>query len=481
MDLQSFAKYREYAIVSLCILLYGCGIILRHSFQPLTEVFRAKPFEMSSAEITKAVTAYYSSYSLLQIPTGIMLQFVSAELSLIIPVFLSGLCAQLVHFCNTYSHLFVVRIALGLTQATCFLSIMTIIQQYFSLHHFAFYSGIALMVGNAAPIITIYQKSLLKTDGIWREPHVALGTAIQCLCIILFILFIIDRKTLIRSLDTHKMDELEQVTNQWCVARSQLTDTIAHETDTNHTTIAIKPESSSSQDSDVHTSFKQKAFAVLSNRYTYLFAFVYCCQCIPQSVLGALWLKDFLCVKFKDTAVDMCEERAQQSAVLTFIGAGLASLLFGYIAKRYHQSNHYINRQLMLLGFALNSVIAIVVYVPSHYFYSRWLLYMCIILHGGAVGTVCVVFTGLRQVHDKNKSADLASGFVASLALAGMSLFGMLFASVLNYVDDKSGAKDGHGHDQVRVMDEDQYNEAFLAIVAVIAMGCTASFFIPKN
>ena len=95
-------------------MLYGCETFLRNSFQPITAVFENPPFEMDKPQITKVFTAFYPSYAMLQIPVGILLQVFSAEISIIFPVILSGVCAELVYICQSYESLLLIRFFMGL-------------------------------------------------------------------------------------------------------------------------------------------------------------------------------------------------------------------------------------------------------------------------------------------------------------------------------------------------------------------------------
>ena len=326
--------------------MYGGETFLRNSFQAITGAFTQSPFNMDKSQITNAVTAFYPSYALLQIPTGILLQVFSAEIAIIFPVLLSGICAQLVYICQSYQSLILIRFLMGLSQTTCFLATLAIIQQYFSLNHVSFYTGIALMVGNLSPLVLLYSARLFDQYRIWREPHLILGCIMQFLCFVLFIAFAIDRKSLINnSLKPHFQDgQLKTTSNTahhesewklWFVPRNKLKnpeETLTHSVNKNSESlnlgkISIETETQSQtpssdpnkinitlnsdrvsldgpkktetqieddDDTDIELTFCQKALAALSNKFTYLFAFIYACQVLPHTVLVQLWLQDYL-------------------------------------------------------------------------------------------------------------------------------------------------------------------------------------------
>ena len=501
--------------------MYGAETFLRNSIQPITDAFTQSPFNMDRSQITNAVTAFYPSYALLQIPTGILLQVFSAEIAIICPVILSGVCAQLIYICRSYQSLIMIRFLMGLSQTTCFLATLAIIQQYFSLNHVSFYTGIALMVGNLSPLVNIYSKRLLDQYDIWRGPHLILGCIMQFLCLVLFIAFAIDRKSLINnSLKPHFEDgELKTTSNTephesqwklWFFPRSKLMNSeeiqtqsvnknseslnlgkISIETQTqtqtpsslNGNKVSLDgPKKKETQieiadgtDTDIELSFCQKALAALSNKFTYLFAFIYACQCIPHSVLMQLWLQNYLCVKYKDLLGNdaiTIKHIAQVITIFGFVGAAIGSLAFGYAAKRFHATNKDINRQIIMFGFILNAMVLLVIYVPYRYhvFSKGFDLYLCTFLHGLALGTISVIFAGTRQVNDKTKSADFASGLVSSLCIGAVGAFGVIFGKILKYVQ----------HDKTDIT-ESEYNKAFLVIAVLITIGFVCSIFVPKN
>ena len=467
---------------------------------------------MNESQITKVFTAFYPSYAALQIPVGILLQVFSAEIAIIFPVILSGICAELVSICNSYESLVIIRFLMGLSQTTCFLATLAIIQQYFSLDHVSLYTGIALMVGNLSPLALL----CAPTVDNWRRPHFILGCIMQFICVMLFIAFAIDRKRLIRnSLQPQfHADEIAAKSGEesrwtlWFVSRDKLSvpDPVNKPSESlNLGKISVEcktpmgtpfgtpkgdkvsidgPKRDIIQTGNVNVgdaqlTFCQKLLAALSNKFTYLFAFVYCCQVIPHTVLVGIWLQKYLSMKFRALLEGDLDYRqnAQMITLLTYIGASFGSFLFGYLAKKYRATNKYINRQIILLGFILNSIIFIVIYIP--YQYHTWSngyhLALCTFLHGMSLGTIPVIFAGTRQVNDRTKSADVASGLVSSICIGAVSGFGIVFSEIIKYVRTDQIRKELLEHEY------ELYNHAFLIIVVMVVIGFVAALFIPAN
>ena len=192
---------------------------------------------------------------------------------------------------------------------------------------------------------------------------------------------------------------------------------------------------------------------------------------------GSIMVTRLSCVKYKDLLGNnptTIKHNAQVITILGFIGAAIGSLAFGYAAKRFHATNKDINRQIIMLGFILNAMVLLVIYVPYQYhvFSKGYDLYLFTFLHGLSIGTISVIFAGTRQVNDRTKSADVASGLVSSLCVGAVFAFGIIFAKILKYVQNDKTTTD---------ITESEYNQAFLVIAALIAIGFVAAIFVPKN
>ena len=211
----------------------------------------------------------------------------------------------------------------------------------------------------------------------------------QCLCIILLIIYCFDRKRIIHKIrNGSNQRNLKQSTGSkdseggdqefegtpswklWTLPRDQLIE-IKHsvavslnrnDSECSKITIGTNTPSDVSEggvrgddeeDSEetmkmdidsmisvnsVLPSYRERAISALTNRYTYLFAVVYGILCIAPTLLGAMWLKTYLVTKWPATKGQLVitEHDGQIINVMTFIGAGMGSILFGWISRRFH-------------------------------------------------------------------------------------------------------------------------------------------------
>ena len=436
----------SYTIIICCIILYGLSNYLRNSRQPLIKsIFPQLGF--TNQQTATIQSAFFYSYAPLMIPIGLFLPKVSSELALIIPLILSGVSAQLVYFARSYNAFVAIGILTGLSQSTCWLAILSIIQQQFSLDSVSLWIGLAQMVGNAAPIACLFLAYLIEEHKIWREPFVYLGFLMQFVCVILFICYVIDRKAIIQTPGW----------KNWFISRDDLMEIDEKKTDLIEIGTSKYP-------------FLKKMFAALANPYNYLLT-VCSFIAIPHVIIPATWLTKYLTLKFDvestTHAVKINSHYAQIIFAVECVGAASGSFLFGFIGKRCGKKYKYLNRMLCCIGFILSSSILFMIYIPAAYHSSYSLLCVFAFIHGSALGVTTIVFSAIRQVNDVHKCADFASSMV--------STFGVIAVSVSHTIIGKLMQRYGES------LKVEEYNQVFYFVVAIQVVGRIASCFVPKN
>ena len=284
-----------------------------------------------------------------------------------------------------------------------------------------------------------------------------MGFLIQFLCFILCISFIIDRKSIIKS-NQITMSEGEMQTEQiiphwkaWLLPR---------------------PHILSAQPPDSKITLCSQIIAALTNPYNFLFASLHSLCCIPQALLGSMWLKEYLEIKFiASPNIQMDKTLAAKISVCSNIGAAVSSLIFGWIGRKYQRTNPYIYRILICIGFVLWSCALLIIYVPASY-HHYWNLFLFSFISGSGLGAVSIIFAAIRMVNDEAKSADIASGLVSSICMAVMfvsyQITGKIFAML------QTEALDGE-------TSVEEFNIVFYYVVISILLGFILSFAVPKN
>lgn len=234
--------------------------------------------------------------------------------------------------------------------------------------------------------------------------------------------------------------------------------------------IAVSVEIQHRLENTTRYSLCRKVVAAMTNPRNYLFALLHSCLCAPQAILGALWLKKYLMVKFQDCDIGMDGTKANMIACMTNIGAAISSLMFGFIGKRYQKQYPSTYRVLVMSGFILWSTALLMIYIPAQY-HSEWILFVLSFTSGAGMGAITIVFAGVRKVNQEAKCADFASGLVSAICMGAMYVSYQVTGGIFKIVKD---------HPDETNCSVQEFNVVFYYVVAAIAVGFTAAIFVPK-
>lgn len=151
-----------------------------------------KAFNISAASLGLLSAAYFYPYAAMQIPSGMLADFLGPRLAVTIFFMIAGAGTAMFGMAQSYDWAVVGRIMMGIGVAVVYVPIMKIQAQWFRPYEFATLTGILLTVGNvgalgaAAPLA-----SFIAATG-WRSAFYYLG-AISVILAILTYLFVRNR------------------------------------------------------------------------------------------------------------------------------------------------------------------------------------------------------------------------------------------------------------------------------------------------
>ena len=128
----------RYLVVFCCISLYGCCMWLRSSFMPIIDALK-QDFDKDQEDLSTLAAAFFISYTLIQIPSGLLLQIISSEIAFIVPTVTAGILSQIIYISDSFQSLIIVRVLMGISCSMSWIGTLCLIQQYFSLHHVEYY------------------------------------------------------------------------------------------------------------------------------------------------------------------------------------------------------------------------------------------------------------------------------------------------------------------------------------------------------
>lgn len=289
-----------------------------------------------------------------------------------------------------------------------------------------------------------------------------MGVLIQMLCCIVFIAYIIDRRSIIKAIAMKNGGVTTMKWKLWISPRPQIK--TACDTALGGEAVTAEDECASK------LTLRRQMAAAMTNPYNYLFAVLHSSLCVPQAILGGQWLKEYLEIKFKASELEIDETAAGIIAVSTNIGAAVSSLLFGVIGRKYQKRKPYIYRALIAIGFVLWSTTLLIIYVPAECHGHSGLLLLAL-SSGAGMGAIPIVFAGIRMVNDSTKSADLASGLVSSICMGVMFLSHEVTGFMFSRVHPTENA----------LYTEQEFNSVFWFVVGSIIIGFVTSILVPRN
>ena len=143
-----------------------------------------KAFNISAASMGLLSAAYFYPYAAMQIPSGILADFLGPRLSVTIFFIIAGIGTALFGMANTYEWALVGRVMMGVGVAVVYIPIMKIQAQWFRPYEFATLTGILLTVGNVGALGAAAPLAVFVAATGWRAAFYYLGAA----CVILAIL-----------------------------------------------------------------------------------------------------------------------------------------------------------------------------------------------------------------------------------------------------------------------------------------------------
>lgn len=136
-----------------------------------------KAFGISAASMGLLSAAYFYPYAAMQIPSGILADFMGPRMAVTIFFIVAGIGTALFGLAQTYEWALVGRVMMGVGVAVVYIPIMKIQAQWFRPYEFATLTGILLTVGNVGALGAAAPLAAFVGMTGWREAFYYLGAA----------------------------------------------------------------------------------------------------------------------------------------------------------------------------------------------------------------------------------------------------------------------------------------------------------------
>lgn len=146
-----------------------------------------KTFGISAASMGLLSAAYFYPYAAMQIPSGVLSDFLGPRLAVTIFFIIAGIGTALFGMASTFDGALVGRVLMGVGVAVVYIPIMKIQAQWFRPYEFATLTGILLTVGNIGALGAAGPLSQFVAWAGWREAFYYLGAASVVLAVLVFL------------------------------------------------------------------------------------------------------------------------------------------------------------------------------------------------------------------------------------------------------------------------------------------------------
>ena len=135
----------------------------------------AASFQTSAASLGVLAATYFGVYTLMQVPTGVLVDTLGPRRILLLGGLIGGAGSLLFGLAPSLPWALAGRTLVGLGVSVTFIAMLKIIAVWFEEHRFATLTGLAMLIGNAGSVLAgLPLASLAKAMG-WRGVFVAIG------------------------------------------------------------------------------------------------------------------------------------------------------------------------------------------------------------------------------------------------------------------------------------------------------------------
>jgi sugar phosphate permease len=164
-------RWTSYTLVVLCYML-----AYFHRMAPAAiATDLQQSFHASGAALGALAAAYFYTYTVMQIPVGVMADTVGVRKIVAIGAALAGAGSLLFGMADTLAVATLGRVLVGLGVSSMFISLMKLNSVWFHDRHFGTVGGLSLMLGNLGSVLAATPLVWAVTNTSWRNVFVAVG------------------------------------------------------------------------------------------------------------------------------------------------------------------------------------------------------------------------------------------------------------------------------------------------------------------
>ena len=185
-----YKKIQPYLICGLAALFYLYDYFIQVAPSIMTEQLM-HDFKIGAGDLGVLSGCFYYSYTLMQIPAGMMLDQLGARKLLCFSVLISAMGVLIFASAHYFILLCLSRFFIGLGSSFAFISALFLVAQWFSHRYFALIAGFIQLGGSLGSIIGLAPLAFLINKSGWRDAMWSIGI-FTCLLAVVFVVVIKD-------------------------------------------------------------------------------------------------------------------------------------------------------------------------------------------------------------------------------------------------------------------------------------------------
>jgi predicted MFS family arabinose efflux permease len=411
-------KRRRLIALSVVVAAYVLSFFQRFAPAGIAQDLAAS-FQTSAASLGVLAATYFYVYTIMQVPTGILVDTLGPRRILFIGGLIAGGGSLLFGMAETLDGALAGRTLIGLGVSVVFISMLKIIAVWFEEHRFASVVGLSMLIGNFGSVLAGSPLSSLAQSVGWRGVFVGVGIVSLVLAGL-----------------------------AWIMVRDR-----PHGDGTGHATPAHGFD---------RTVILTGLLRVVKNRATWPAAFVNAGLSGSFFAFGGLWAMPFL-----TQGLGMTRDTASAHLSLYFAGFAVGCLLIGTLSDRMRRRKPVVIGSSLVLAAIWPVWLSGLALPPV----ATYLLF-CL------MGLMTASFT-LSWACAKEVNPPALSGMSTSVANMGGFLMGALLQPAVGWVMDQRW--NGAMADGVRLYLPEDYRWGLLLIAGAAWLGALAAWFVRET
>lgn len=177
-------RWTGYTLVALCYIL-----AYFHRMAPAAiATDLQQSFSASGAELGALAAAYFYTYTVMQIPVGVMADTLGIRKIVAIGAVIAGMGSIMFGMADTLGAATVGRILVGLGVSSMFISLMKLNSVWFHDRHYGTIGGMSLMLGNLGSVLAATPLVWAVSQTSWRNVFIAAGLFSMLLAVLVWLL-----------------------------------------------------------------------------------------------------------------------------------------------------------------------------------------------------------------------------------------------------------------------------------------------------